>query len=193
MIVSHSQPTETSVSDWVRLFPQHICLEDLLVLDSYWILICWRAVSALGELYIYCTPLKLTECGWKDGANYNTCRAESLVQDVTATVRCGGPCNLHSIIYIFGYVHTCGWLISYLNKKKLICVDHFPLCIVIAHPLFVNPRGEPCPSIANRRIIKSWFKAKSSKHSMKTAANTSLTGAATWAFPPFIDLFIPWW
>lgn len=98
---------------------------------------------------------------------------------------------MHIIIYIFGYVHACGWLISYLNKKKLICVDHFPLCIVIAHPLFVNPRGEPCPSIANRRIIKSWFKAKSSKHSMKTAANTSLTGAATWAFPPFIDLFIP--
>ena len=130
MIVSHSQPTETSVSDWVRLFPQtHLfggSFGSWFVLNLDLLESCfssWRTIY----IYIYCTPLKLTECGWKDGANYNTCRAESLVQDVTATVRCGGPCNLHIIIYIFGYVHTCGWLISYLNKKKLICVDHFPL------------------------------------------------------------------
>ncbi len=32
------------------------------------------------------------------------------------------------------------WIISYLNKNKLLCVDHSPLCIVIAVSLLYNPR-----------------------------------------------------
>ena len=48
------------------------------------------------------------------------------------------------------------WIISYLNKNKLLCVDHSLLCIVIAVSLLYNPRVQSLVLQLQIRRIKNY-------------------------------------